>query len=447
MKRIRSYLIALSVLLALVVGCGNDDDDDNGGSTDDDTETATDDDTGPGEDTETESATGQVDPDTSFTEMDAAEVNKLAVVIGVSDYIGSDNDLQKPHMDTRFWYEYLHERGYQIKILGDGRPEMYLTYHDNATKSNIHKYIKYMMEFGDSNDMLAITFAGHGAGDGNGNSYYFTWDGQSYWDSEMASALQQSSGVGQLFIFLAACFSGGFGPELMSGPDAARTWAATNATEDGFGYESPSLPSLAWTYYFLNYSLMLEHEGQVISMEENFAFAEPLYTENYAQSPGDIPQEFDGNSSQPFYLSEDGTHWFQNAEATPAHSGDTLGHRLGGYQRIEVSETNWSLGPESRHESSHAIFDSAKIQEVFHLLNPNQPLDDRAATCLFSHVFTFVDDDGKVKGKIGICDAPAARANHEAVFVSVDADGNMVSREGLRIPYAERLFESLKPSC
>ncbi len=79
------------------------------------------------------------------------------------------------------------------------------------------------MNSADSNDLIAITFSGHGYGvnNGLGDSLLWTQDIQEYTDQKFALALNENSDAGQLFIFLHACFAGGMGPEIMaSGPGA-----------------------------------------------------------------------------------------------------------------------------------------------------------------------------------------------------------------------------------
>ena len=104
------------------------------------------------------------------------QTEKYALVIGVSDYQGI-SDLSYCDEDATEWYHYLTLKGYShIWVLGDGHPGDFPQYDGDASEANIRSHIRDIVAMADSNDWIAITFSGHGSGDGNWNSYYCAYD-------------------------------------------------------------------------------------------------------------------------------------------------------------------------------------------------------------------------------------------------------------------------------
>jgi hypothetical protein len=260
----------------------------------------------------------------------------------------------------------------------------------------------------------------------------------------LAAALETNTDVGHVFIFILACFSGGFGPEIMATTNASNTWCSTTCTENGYGWEAWEYNTLAWTHFFLEEGLMDHFEGQNVSMEDTFDWAYPLYIQQFPD-PGDRPQEFDGNEGLPFLLDPAAkstvTDWFQVAPAVTEINNSTLGKRLQGYVKVVVKHIDWADIPENRTISTGEITNVTVLEKIFNSLNPNQRINKMAATCLFSHILDYLDADGNIIGRVGICDAPKFGDNHHGVLVNINSSKETISREGIIIPDALSLIE------
>lgn len=111
--------------------------------------------------------------------------------------------------------------------------------------------------------MVAITFSGHGysLSASEGYSVLITQELGIYSDDDMQAALNVNPAVGNIFLFLHACRSGGFGEEVMSASNADSIWMSTAATANQDGYEVPELNQGLWVYYFLEEGLNSHFSG------------------------------------------------------------------------------------------------------------------------------------------------------------------------------------------
>jgi len=230
---------------------------------------------------------------------------KYALIVGISNY-KAINDLSYCDEDATDWYNYLvNVMGYpsaNIRILGDGTSSYPKTPYGKATEYNYKQCLAWLCSQ-DAEEIAFIT-SGHGAGDGNGNSYLCAWDcssGESgedgdFYDYEIQAALQNAQ-ADRVFVFIDHCYSGGIGPEIQS--LGAKFYCTTTCTEDGYGYDDAQHSNGAWTYYFLEYTL-INHFGSstTTTMESAFDYAAAAYP----HSGGDAPMEFDANPSSGFTL-------------------------------------------------------------------------------------------------------------------------------------------------
>ncbi|MHA1214846.1 MAG: caspase family protein [Candidatus Hodarchaeales archaeon] len=229
-------------------------------------------------------------------------VNKYAVIVGISDY-KAISDLSYCDEDATDWYNYLAPLGYQITLLGDSHPENYPQYDGYATEANVRAALANMFASADADDIVAFISSGHGGESSVGvgrNRYYVQflcmWDCASgedgydgyIYDDEFESIM--SASVSQTFVFLDHCFSGGIAFLR------ANSYMTTTCTDDGYGYDDSTHLNGAWTYWFLEYTL-IGHFGGTASMEDTFAYALGVYP----YGGGDTPQEFDGYTGL-FYL-------------------------------------------------------------------------------------------------------------------------------------------------
>ena len=237
-------------------------------------------------------------------------VDKYALIIGISDY-EVINDLSYCDEDATDWYNYLAPLGYQITLLGDSNPSNFPQYDGVATEYAVKNAWATIIAQADANDIVVFASSGHGAevnigGRRRWDRVYVQvlcmWDTSSgengedglIYDSEFSDMMAPA--VSNVFVFLDHCNSGGMN-EFMSNPNADKIYMATTCTADGYGYDAPTYLNGAWTYFFLEYSL-IGHYGGTASLETAFDYA----LANYPYGGDDTPQEFDGNSALDFYL-------------------------------------------------------------------------------------------------------------------------------------------------
>lgn len=92
-------------------------------------------------------------------------VRKLALVIGISDYEGTENDLTYCDDDAQDWINYFRGEGYTITSLLNSQ----------ATANNILNALADLAATEDGDDIVAVTYSGHG--------YYDRTTRQSGWVS------------------------------------------------------------------------------------------------------------------------------------------------------------------------------------------------------------------------------------------------------------------------
>ncbi len=228
--------------------------------------------------------------DTSVT-----PATKYAVLAGISNY-KAISDLSYCDEDVNDWYNYLLSVGYEsenIIVLGD-HTSQYDKYDGLATEYNIKFHVNWLINL-DCDEILFIS-SGHGGGDGNGNSFNCAWDYGSGENGEDGSiedyeyeAMFSGALASKIFVFMDHCYSGGLIPEFFAACGNA-LYITTTCTEDGYGWDVRTYENGAWTYFFLEYSL-INHFGSNpdTAMEDAFAYA----AADYPYGGGDTPQEGD----------------------------------------------------------------------------------------------------------------------------------------------------------
>jgi hypothetical protein len=215
----------------------------------------------------------------------------LAIVVGISDY-KSISDLKLCDEDATDWYRFLHSRGYDVKLLGDPHQENYPAYDGLATEGNFRSLFQSYLRQANSDDTIVLTSAGHGSGDGRGNSFLCMYDytgreDGKYTDKELLADLKLATKHPKIFIFIDHCFSGGFLDELKTYPNVACLTACTQA---GYGYDYFKQMNGAWTYMFLQRTLIEQFKGDA-TVSEAFAWAQSNYAQVTGYSNGrDRPQ-------------------------------------------------------------------------------------------------------------------------------------------------------------
>ena len=205
-------------------------------------------------------------------------VKKWAVLIGISDYPGTINDLQYCDDDANDWDTYLTGLGYTVQKLIDSQ----------GTWSNVQSKINWLKSVSDANDIVAFTYSGHGLYSG-GDSY------MALYDSDMSGASLASLVNGlvfdRAFYFFDCCESGSFADNL----GTAHTYIAQACQIDELSVDDPYYTNGGFTQAYLNDGL---RSHSTWSAESAFDNAYTRCVNRY----GFHPVEGDGDAANDFYF-------------------------------------------------------------------------------------------------------------------------------------------------
>jgi len=186
------------------------------------------------------------------------KINYWAVLIGLNNYPGTENDLPFSVKEiTSFQNTLLNSKNWKqsnIKILTD----------NNATNSSLISAIQWLDENEDSNDVSIFYFAGHGSTNYDGHEYIKLFDVKII-DRELDSLLDNLEG--KVIVILDSCKSGGFIEELHQN----KRIILTACSKDELAYQDYNLQNGIFGY-FLNMSLAKFAK----SAEMAFLFTYPL---------------------------------------------------------------------------------------------------------------------------------------------------------------------------
>jgi PKD repeat protein len=197
------------------------------------------------------------DYDTDTTSQDISvsssggDVDKYALVIGISDYEGTANDLNYCDDDAQDWKNFLQSEGYTVTMLTDNQ----------ATADNIEAKIIQLLADEDGDDYVVLTYSGHGydyTGYGSciisHDLYYIT---HGFFESYFDTADSQ-----HIYFAFDACEIGGFQGLI----DSNRVGAFASNRRLSYDGDS-SMQNGVFTYY--------QMEGWDIydNFEENAAYA------------------------------------------------------------------------------------------------------------------------------------------------------------------------------
>ena len=161
--------------------------------------------------------------------------HRYAVVIGISDYEGTSNDLQYADDDAMDWYNYLQSQGYTVKLL----------LNDQATKANILAALQWLADIEKPGDGVVITYSGHGYYDSKSKvSMFISWELTGVTSDEV-KAITDTIETQHVYFFDDACNQGTF-------EDLARPgWLlAIGSTEHSYTYDGDaSMQNGVFTYY------------------------------------------------------------------------------------------------------------------------------------------------------------------------------------------------------
>lgn len=245
----------------------------------------------------------------SITNSEMGGVEKYGVVVGIANYkIGSCLYADE---DASDWYNHLTDNlgwsSSDIKLYGGSDSSDFPKYTGTAKEYIVKKGLNLVVSTVDPNDIFTFTFAGHGEGNGENDSYLKMWDsgsGENFEDGNLTDdelvRIFEHLEADKIFTFLDACKSGGFGDNLMNMSNKENVYLTTTCTDSGSGYSSFDHKNGLWTYYFLEDSWQNHFGGSAnTALEDIFEYAHNEYPYNGE----DEPQEFDGDPNNFFYLS------------------------------------------------------------------------------------------------------------------------------------------------
>jgi hypothetical protein len=126
-------------------------------------------------------------------------VDKYALVIGISDYEGTANDLNYCDDDAMDWKNFLQGEGYTVTILTDSQ----------ATAANIESKLIDLLNDEDADDYVVLAYSGHGYKDSTYGSCIISHDlygmTHGYFESAFDTAESQ-----HIYFSFDACEIGGF---------------------------------------------------------------------------------------------------------------------------------------------------------------------------------------------------------------------------------------------
>ena len=211
-------------------------------------------------------------------------VERWAVIVGISDYEGSENDVPYCDSDALDMKNVLISHGWKsdhIKIL----------LNSEATGSNIRSAIRWMDSKEDEDDIVLFFFSGHGF---YGNSIaVYPWN--LFYMSRLDENMDKLGSKNMVLIFN-SCFSGGF-QNYLAQPGRV---ILMSSKSNEYSYMSLQLKNGIFTYFLLEGfagSADSNHDGWV-SAEEAFDYAAPKTTERaikpqhpqiYDGCPGEVP--------------------------------------------------------------------------------------------------------------------------------------------------------------
>ncbi len=217
--------------------------------------------------------------------------NRYAIIVGISDYPGTENDLNYADDDAIDTYNTL------ISVYGFDPDNIVLLLDLDATFSAIYNAVQDVESKAQPGDEVVFFFSGHGArgrvDDGdkepideaivshNGIELVYIWDGQLRdWFSDFSTS--------RIIFIFDSCLSGG-----MTDLSANGRVISMASTENGLSYESSALQNGVFTYFFVQEGMyngnadVYDHdddgvtsEPSDVTIEEAFDYAK-VHVEDY----------------------------------------------------------------------------------------------------------------------------------------------------------------------
>jgi len=214
--------------------------------------------------------------------------HKYAIVVGISDYYGTENDLQYSDDDAKDMVTAL------TTVYGFPRENIILLVSDyevnNATRNDIIDAISWLNGIVEEGDEVVFFYSGHGArgkaNDGDKeiiDEAIVPWECTAeslIWDGELSTMFSTFKTSRIIFIF-DSCYAGG-----MTDLKAEGRIVVMACSESGLSYEFETLGNGQFTYYFVEQGIIygnadiydhdkdgIFNEGSDVVVEEAFDYA------------------------------------------------------------------------------------------------------------------------------------------------------------------------------
>ncbi|MHA1771218.1 MAG: caspase family protein [Candidatus Thorarchaeota archaeon] len=234
-------------------------------------------------------------PTTTPTEIvyHTGTANRWAVIIGISDYDGTTNDLWDPDKDALEMAQILEGYGYNYA----------LALNDAGTAENIVLLLDWLITNEDANSEVVFFFSGHGSRVEDGtwdtdiesdgyDECIVSYDLVAVTDSYMASRFSELESTHFAAVYC-SCHSGGMFDQPYETRSGALYIAAAEA--DQYGWDYSTLENTLFFYYFGDQGLL---NGPYDNLQDAFWYARPLVI---AEQPDSCPIMLD-NLGTPFYV-------------------------------------------------------------------------------------------------------------------------------------------------
>ena len=182
-----------------------------------------------------------------------------AVVIGINDYPGTDNDLASAVNDANDVvqaYESLGVTGDHILAMHDGQ----------VTRSTLLQSVSWLAAHAGSNAVAGFFYAGHVRKTPAGNEEIVTSDGSAVSDADLARALDRVQ-ASRAWIGIAACYGGGF-DEVLDRPGRVLTAAANR---NSLAYENSAIGRSYMVEYMVRQAIVQNRASATVETAFNYA--------------------------------------------------------------------------------------------------------------------------------------------------------------------------------
>jgi len=326
------------------------------------------------------------------------ERNAYAIVIGIENYPGSDNDLDYCRDDANSIYAALLD---EYKFRSEN---IHLFLDSQATYSGIVNAFSNIGQKINYDDIFLFYYSGHGGGPYyDENSQYLVFYDNNFYDYELETLLDGLNC--EQYILIDSCLSGGF---IFEG-QANRRYFMTACARYEDSWESYELDHGVFTNYYLESTdhATDNNEDGIMSMEEQFDYTYPRVV-SYIGGLGEVqnPQEYDGISGESVLYPAIGPVSLILQNTRIIYNFNLYGH--GTIQTLELS--------------------TCRVDEYAIVVNNEDLKIHRPTTTGFGYYDNYIEYGGHVdltgyRFKAEIIDGYGNTITYEIIYGDTDGDG------------------------